>query len=241
MTHAHTSSTATLPTWEVESSIVDEGGEWIIGLDEVGRGCLAGPVTLGAAAFSAALVGTDTIPEGLKDSKLLTERKREALIEPIQVWASAVGTGSCTNHNIDTWGIGRCLGLAALKAIAEVENQLHTLFPESFTQRSKVAVILDGPHDYITPVIGSLDAVDMPVVPRIYTLIKGDQKCASVAAASVYAKVCRDHYMKELAEQHREWEAYEWAKNKGYGSAAHREAIKRYGVTPYHRISWKLV
>lgn len=232
---------AVVPTWKFEESIVAEGGEWIIGLDEVGRGCLAGPVTLGAAAFRRSAVGTDNIPEGLKDSKLLSKKKREALISPIQDWADAVATGSCSNQLIDEKGISYCLGLAAVRAIDAVQRTLMQDYPSEFIPRSKVAVILDGPHDYISPVIGAYDSPSLPVIPRIYTRVKADQQCASVAAASVYAKVARDQEMVHLAQENPQWDAYQWARNKGYGSAAHRAAIKELGPTPYHRVSWHLV
>lgn len=236
----HSPVSSTLPTWDYEQSIVSEGGEWIIGLDEVGRGCLAGPVTLGAAAFRAEQIGTDNIPEGLEDSKLLTARKREALIGPIRQWAANVSTGSCTNHDIDEWSISYCLGIAALRALETCERSLIQKYPDDFTPRSKVAVILDGPIDYITPCLGTFSAPEIPRIPRVYTSVKADQKCASVAAASVYAKVSRDHEMEELAEAHPEWAEYEWSSNKGYGSAAHRAAISKLGPTPYHRISRNL-
>lgn len=229
-----------LPTWDYESEIVAQGAQWIIGLDEVGRGCLAGPVTLGAAAFPAARIGSDTIPHDLKDSKLLTERKREALIEPVQSWAAAVSTGSCSNQEIDEWGIAACLGLAAVRALHTVEHMLAQKYPDDFYDRVRLAVILDGPHDYITPALSMLNAPAIPVIPRVYTQVKADQKCASVAAASVYAKVQRDYEMMRIARENPQWSAYAWEKNKGYGSAAHRAAIQEYGPTPYHRISWKL-
>ncbi|WP_418969869.1 ribonuclease HII [Alloscardovia omnicolens] len=228
------------PTWQFESDIVHQGAQWIIGLDEVGRGCLAGPVTLGAAAFRADLIGTDTIPEGLKDSKLLSERRREALIEPIAQWAAAVGTGSCSNTEIDEWGISSCLGVAALRALETVERDLLEKYPQDFYERVRVAVILDGPHDYITPAMSMVHAPTIPVIPRVYTQVKADQQCASVAAASVYAKVQRDHTMLHIAQDNPQWAAYAWGKNKGYGSAQHRAALKEHGPTPYHRISWKL-
>ncbi len=230
-----------VPTWELENDIVQQGADWIIGLDEVGRGCLAGPVVLGAAAFRADHIGSGTIPEGLKDSKLLTPRKRESLVEPIKEWADAVALGQSTNSEIDEWGISYSLGLAALRAIDAVEKALIASDTENFTPRSKVAVILDGPHDYISPAIGTFQAPDIPLIPRVYCLVKGDQKCASVAGASVYAKVSRDNDVTRLAQENPQWEAYGWEKNKGYGSQQHREAIAQLGPTPYHRVSWKLV
>ncbi|WP_018142485.1 ribonuclease HII [Alloscardovia criceti] len=231
----------TPPTWQTELNIVDQGGQWIIGLDEVGRGCLAGPVTLGAAAFSADMVAAADFPEGLTDSKLLTPARREALVPKISQWAAAVATGESTNTEIDEWGISYCLGLAALRALDTVENALLTLYPDRFTAHSRVAVLLDGPHDYITPALHTFNAPAIPVIPRVYTQVKADQACASVSGASVFAKVQRDHYMVDLAQRNPQWAAYGWEKNKGYGSAAHRQALKTLGPTPYHRLSWHLV
>lgn len=244
------------PSWELERSIVSQGGQWIIGVDEVGRGCLAGPVMLGAVAFRAQRIGDD-IPRGLKDSKLLTERKREALVEPVKQWADCWAVGQASNTEIDEQGISHCLGLAALRAIEDVERNLIEQFGHDFEairiesggiprilepkKLPRIAVILDGPHDYISPVIGTFDAPIIPIVPRVYTAVKADQKCASVAGASVVAKVTRDAYMDELSVVHPQWEVYGWKNNKGYGSAAHRQAIATHGPTEYHRVSWNLV
>ncbi|TCD53791.1 ribonuclease HII [Alloscardovia theropitheci] len=239
-TRKATSTSTIIPTWELESQIVDQGAQWIIGIDEVGRGCLAGPVTLGAAAFRADHIGSDTIPQGLKDSKLLTAKRRESLIDPVKQWADAINVGSSSNNEIDEWGISYCLGIAALRALYKIEHFLIENDREHFMPRTRVAVILDGPHDYISPVIGTFESPDIPIIPRVYTLVKGDQKCASVAAASVYAKVHRDTFMSHLAQENPQWLAYGWDKNKGYGSAQHRQAIKDFGTTEYHRVSWNL-
>ena len=245
---------AVSPTWDVELQTVhsapqpDTGRsgygrsnfDIVIGCDEVGRGCLAGPVMVGACAFSVPSVlskaAGSLFPAGLKDSKMLSEKKREQLVEPVQEWCDAYAVGSSTNREIDRQGIMAALGTAAARAIR------HILETVGYPCR-EAAVILDGPHDYITPAIEAGGAA-YPVLSgcgiEVFPVVKGDQKCVSVAGASVIAKVTRDRYMVGLAGRHPEWAAYAWQKNKGYGSAAHRRAIRLYGATPYHRVSWKL-
>ena len=104
----------------------------------------------------------------------------------------------------------------------------------------KVAGILDGPSDYITKALNTFDAPDVPIPADITTKVKGDQHCATVATAAVIAKVTRDRLMVDLAQSNPRYAAYEWAHNKGYGSAAHRAAIAEHGPTPLHRVSWHL-
>ena len=133
--------------------------------------------------------------------------------------ASAVGWAS--NDEIDEIGIMRALGLATIRALADL--RAHGIVPED------AIVLLDGNYDYITPA-GAQGCVVRPV-------IKADRDCASAAAASVIAKVARDALMTEL---HDELPAYNWASNKGYASPDHREAIREHGISPHHRASWSI-
>lgn len=231
-----------IPSLTHEQSLLSEGYDWVIGLDEVGRGSLAGPVMVGAAVVGKSQVETQNIPEGLADSKLLTEHKREALYEPLQKWCTFWAIGSCTNKEIDEWGISYALGVAALKAIAEVENNLLKMQlqkSEKSTKVTKIAAILDGPCDYIDKVANTFDAPSVPIPANVHTLVKADRQCASVAAAAVLAKVTRDNLMVSLAKKP-QYLAYDWASNKGYGSLAHRNAIKEVGPSDLHRLSWNL-
>lgn len=231
-----------IPSLTHEQSLLSEGYDWVIGLDEVGRGSLAGPVMVGAAVVGKSQVETQNIPEGLADSKLLTEHKREALYEPLQKWCTFWAIGSCTNKEIDEWGISYALGVAALKAIAEVENNLLKMQlqkSEKSTKVTKIAAILDGPCDYIDKVANTFDAPSVPIPVNVHTLVKADRQCASVAAAAVLAKVTRDNLMVSLAKKP-QYLAYDWASNKGYGSLAHRNAIKEVGPSDLHRLSWNL-
>jgi ribonuclease HII len=220
------------------------GTDIVVGFDEVGRGALAGPVMVGAAALRRESFGADSeIPVGLADSKMLTEHRREVLFEPLQQWCAAWAVGSATNREIDQWGISHALGVAALRALAAVEVNLaeeEAGGPLVVSDAPAIAGILDGPFDYISRDVNSFDAPALRIVPRMTTKIKADQSCASVAAASVLAKVTRDRLMEELGERP-EYAAYEWAHNKGYGSAAHRAAIAAHGASDLHRVSWHLV
>lgn len=223
------------PSLNNEKSLLCEGYDWVIGLDEVGRGSLAGPVMVGAAAICKNQIEAQTIPEGLADSKLLTERRREDLFNPLQKWCTSWAVGSCTNKEIDEWGISYALGVAALKAIAKVEEDMQM----SKKENPRIAAILDGPCDYIDKVANTFDAPFVPLPVKVHTLVKADRQCASVAAAAVLAKVTRDNLMVTLSKKP-QYEAYDWAHNKGYGSLAHRNAIKEAGPSDLHRLSWNL-
>lgn len=224
-----------IPSLNNEKSLLCEGYDWVIGLDEVGRGSLAGPVMVGAAAICKNQIEAQTIPEGLADSKLLTERRREDLFNPLQKWCTSWAVGSCTNKEIDEWGISYALGVAALKAIAKVEEDIQI----SKKENPRIAAILDGPCDYIDKVANTFDSPFVPLPVKVHTLVKADRQCASVAAAAVLAKVTRDNLMVTLSKKP-QYEAYDWAHNKGYGSLAHRNAIKEVGPSDLHRLSWNL-
>lgn len=203
------------PTLDFERELFATGIPVLIGIDEVGRGALAGPVMVGVCALSPE---ADGFPEGLRDSKLVSEKKRLALLPDVQQWApTAVGEASAAE--IDELGITACLGIAARRALIA----LH----ESGVLVGSATILLDGSHNWLNPAL----AQPLPVITRV----KADQDCAVVSAASIVAKVTRDLLMAELDALHPE---YGWASNKGYGAALHMEAIKTLGITPYHRASW---
>lgn len=230
-------SISAVPTFELERRIAADGCDVIVGFDEVGRGSLAGPAMVGAAAFRAADLdrAQQTVPQYLADSKMLTEHRREALYEPLQTWVDAYAIGSATNQEIDEWGISHALGVAALRALDEVERALGI----DGHGDARVGAILDGPNDYITKALGTFETPLVPVPAHVITQVKGDQRCCSVAAAAVLAKVTRDRLMVALAENP-DYARYGWAHNKGYGSKAHRVAIAEYGPSDLHRVSWNL-
>jgi len=192
----------------------------VIACDEVGRGALAGPVTVGAAVIDAPR-SRKRVPQGLRDSKLVPEMRRADVAARAASWVSASAVGWASSAEIDEIGIMRALGLASLRALADL--RAHGVVPQD------AIVILDGNYDYITPAGGW----DLNVRP----VIKADRDCASAAAASVIAKVARDALMTELHDQ---LPAYNWARNKGYASPDHREAIREHGISAHHRASWSI-
>ena len=203
------------PTLEVETGLFSDGATVVIGIDEVGRGAMAGPVMVGVCAITVTI--TD-FPAGLRDSKMLSAPRREKLAPLLLVWApTAVGAASAAE--IDELGITACLGLAAKRALIA----LH----EAGVPVGESTVLLDGAHDWLNPALTSK--------LHVITRVKADQDCAVVAAASVVAKVTRDALMVELDGEHPQ---YGWASNKGYGAAIHMDAIRTVGVTGYHRQTW---
>ena len=203
------------PTLDLEREHFASGAELVIGIDEVGRGAIAGPVAVGVQAVP---VGTSEFPEGLRDSKLLSE-KRRALVHPLICgWGhGAVGFGDA--REIDERGIVRMLGEAARRALLELHRTGLSV--------DRAIIILDGQHDWLTPVLRA------PLDVR--TRVGADRTCASVAAASVRAKVARDELMRAA---HLEFPHYAWESNKGYGAKAHYAGIDTHGVTALHRATW---
>jgi ribonuclease HII len=202
-----------------------ERGEIIVGIDEVGRGALAGPMVVGAVVLTRA----ETPPETLTDSKLLTPRQRETLIEPLEQWAADWSLGSVSASEIDQWGLRLALAVAATRAL------------DALRVRPSVALI-DGSFNLLrAPQDVSFEVAPPPALSyasmAVRTFIKGDQRCASIAAASVLAKVHRDRVMVELG---RNFSDYGWSSNKGYGAKVHMDAIRRFGPTCHHRHSWQL-
>ena len=210
--------TVVAPRLTVERRLLRENA-LVIACDEVGRGALAGPVAVGAVAVDAARARR-RVPEGLRDSKLVAEHHRPAVAERAAAWVQASAVGWASAQEIDAVGIIRALGLAAVRALAQLQA--------AGVDTGAAVVILDGNHDYITPAGGLL-----PVQP----IVKADRDCASAAAASVLAKVARDGLMVQL---HDEAPAYQWARNKGYASLEHRAAIRAQGLSRHHRASWAI-
>lgn len=236
------SGTKTHPTLDLEKELVSQGADFVVGIDEVGRGCLAGPVMVGAVVFKAVDIERLKVPEKLADSKLLSSRARENMVDSLKSWSFAWSTGMSSNDEIDQWGITHALGLAALRAMQSLETRmdLPVVSPSDGKSRMSIAAILDGSYDYISPVYSTLNAPHVPIFPTVRTSVKADTACASVACASVIAKVTRDRLMMNIAQTYPEYQEYDWEHNKGYGSAKHRAAIVKLGTTPYHRVSWHL-
>ena len=178
------------------------------GCDEAGRGCLAGSVYA-----AAVILPEDYQNELLNDSKQLTEKKRYELREIIERDAVAWAVGIVTPEEIDKINILNASILAMHRALDQLKVR-----PE--------AIIVDG--NRFKP---------YQKLPHT-TIVKGDGKYLSIAAASILAKTYRDDYMNQLAE---EYPQYDWRSNKGYPTKKHREAIRQFGITPYHRKSYNLL
>ncbi|MEA3385312.1 MAG: ribonuclease HII [Thermodesulfobacteriota bacterium] len=188
-----------------ERSLWDHDLNPVAGLDEVGRGCLAGPVVAAAVILSP-----DIHLSGIRDSKALSPKQREILNRAIREKALAVSVAQVESAEIDRINILR----ASLKAMAQAVDNLD-LRPR--------ALLIDGNQS-------------IPHTLPQKTLVKGDQRSLSVAAASIVAKVFRDNLMEEM---HRNYPCYNFASNKGYATLEHREAIKLYGCCPIHRRTFK--
>ena len=190
------------------------------GCDEAGRGCLAGPV------FAAAVIlPSDYQNEMLNDSKQLTEKKRYQLREVIEREALAWAVGIVDNHEIDQINILNASILAMHRALDQL-----IVRPEN--------IIVDGNRwkPYQEPAANVND--NESKVISATTIVKGDGKYLSIAAASILAKTYRDDFMLRI---HEEFPQYHWDKNKGYPAKVHREAIRQFGTTPYHRMTFNLL
>jgi ribonuclease HII len=178
------------------------------GCDEAGRGCLAG------AVFAAAVVlPPDYRNEALNDSKQLTEKQRDALRPVIENESVTWAIGVVSPKEIDRLNILRASFLAMHRAIEQLK-----IIPQH--------LLIDG--NRFAP---------YPGIPHT-TIIKGDSRYLSIAAASILAKTHRDEYMNQL---HNEYPSYSWDENKGYPTQAHRDALRVHGITPYHRKSFSLL
>jgi ribonuclease HII len=204
------------------------GATTVCGVDEVGRGALGGPVSVGVVLVDASV--RRSLP-GVRDSKLLTPRARLALVPRIRSWAVASAVGHASAAEVDEVGIIGALRRAGWRALAMLPVR-----PE--------AILLDGSHDWLTPpaqgsLLDTADTADegWRVIPPVTTRVKADLTCASVAAASVLAKCERDAMMVELALGYPQ---YAWHENKGYAAPEHMEAIRRHGPCEQHRRSWRL-
>ena len=190
--------------WELENEIYDEGYTLLCGVDEAGRGPLAGPVYAAAVILPRGLR-----IEGLDDSKKLSEKKREALFDPIREAALSYGIARAEVEEIEALNILNATFLAMNRALAQLDPQ-------------PALALIDGNRDA---------GIALPSRP----VVKGDARCADIAAASVLAKVSRDRFMLEMTKLYPE---YHFEQHKGYGTKLHYEAIRRFGPSPIHRMSF---
>jgi ribonuclease HII len=194
------------PDFSCENQIFNQGFKFIAGCDEAGRGSLAGPVVA-----AAVILNPEQIPDGLDDSKRLTKAAREAAFEQIMVMSTAVAFCSVNASEIDETNILK----ATLKAMAGAINALAT--PPDYA-------LIDG------------NKIPPSLTIQALALVKGDQRCLSISAASIVAKVMRDRMMKQADAQ---WPVYGFADHAGYGTKKHMQAIKDYGaIRRLHRYSF---
>jgi len=252
-----------VPTLRHERQLLRAGHLLVAGMDEVGRGALAGPVSVGVVVVDA---GVRTAPTGVRDSKLLTPAARVALVPRLRRWAVAYAVGHAEPEEIDRYGIIAALRLAGRRALATLPDV-------------PTCVLLDGSHDWLSPprprrtapaadgapppdalfdlppesaagAVGALGAagaalpqrevppsVSLAAEPTVRTMIKADLRCAAVAAASVLAKVERDALMVERSAL---YPRYRWHENKGYSAPDHLVALRDEGPCEQHRRSWSL-
>ena len=224
------------PDRSLENELL-EAHEYVGGLDEVGRGALAGPVSVGLAIVGRCT--DDAFPVDLADSKQLTARMRTDLVEPVRGWLLDHAVAHASPAEIDERGIVGALRLAGRRALRQVADRGH----------APGIIILDGVADWLTApqpdLLTPLESTPRPEAapepagagptPPVHMEVKADARCAVVAAASVLAKVERDSLMTDLTDP-----GYRWASNKGYASPAHVAGLADLGASDQHRRSWHL-
>ncbi|UDY37010.1 ribonuclease HII [Dermatobacter hominis] len=192
------------PTLAVEKELWDGGHEVVVGVDEVGRGAWAGPLTIGAVVLPK-----DRRVYGVRDSKQLTEARREQLFDRVGEWCVAWSVGHATHEECDELGMSDAQRLAARRALDGLAVE-----PDK--------VLVDGRWDFVGG-------------GRTRMIVRGDATCLSIAAASILAKVTRDRMMREGADS---YPGFDFDRNKGYPCPRHQLALKGYGPTAIHRRTW---
>jgi ribonuclease HII len=212
----------------VEKELLASGVRTVIGMDEVGRGCIAGPVGVGAVHFDLAALVRDEVPAGIHDSKQLTLAARTEICEVVTRWQPAHAVGYAAVDEIDRVGLSSALCLAGRRALEGLPTA--------------DLVLLDGSFDWLSQAL-TFEALDVygtaadVRIPRVRTFVKGDGSLVTIAAASVIAKVHRDGLMTELAQDHPH---YSWERNVGYPTPEHKAAVAEHGPSPHHRRTFRL-
>ncbi|HEY7931947.1 MAG TPA: ribonuclease HII [Acidimicrobiales bacterium] len=200
-------------------------GAVVAGLDEVGRGALAGPLMVGAVL----LYEERDVPPGLDDSKRLRPRQREQLVPLITAWCDDYAVGAASAREVDEFGLTAALRVAATRALEKLRVP-------------PTEILLDGAIDFLWPAsllepVADASSEYRRARARVTTIVRGDSRSALIAAASVIAKVERDAVMRTLGGAE---DRYGWVSNKGYGSQQHLTALRRHGVSNHHRVTWRL-
>ena len=218
-------SSKTFPSLKTEAELLTGGARYVIGIDEVGRGALAGPVAVGVALLdskSANFLAGDW-PRALADSKLMTAKSREATAPGVGQWVSAWQVAYSSATEIDSAGIVPALVLAATRAI---EKLLAEFSETQSLVTDGTVILLDGSHNWLAGHTGAFPVHHQP---------KADRDCVSVSAAALMAKVSRDALMVQLGAEH---PSYGFEGHKGYGAASHLAAIREFGPSAQHRVTW---
>lgn len=204
------------PNYMYENQLYKQGYRHILGMDEAGRGAWAGPVAVGAVCLPLGLKDLrKQLPE-VRDSKIMTPLQRERMVEKIKEQAIAWGVGSASNREIDEYGINPATRLAMQRALDDALQRYPKFKPDCLF----------------------LDALIWPEKLREYpqiTMVDGDARSLTVAAASIIAKTWRDQIMRDLDS---ELPHYSFGAHKGYGTGSHRSALKTYGPSPFHRTTY---
>lgn len=196
------------PTLAIEQEMKASGARIVVGVDEVGKGSWAGPLVVCVAVVRDDVDVADLVA---RDSKMLSEKKRESIFDTVAAQCAHWALGIVDAGECDRLGMSNAQRLATKRAVVALGVE-----PD--------AAIADGKWDFVSPLI-----------PRVVMRVKADAVSASVAAASVLAKVSRDRMMREFAESHSLWN---FAGNKGYPCPKHRDGLRQHGVSPIHRVSW---
>jgi ribonuclease HII len=217
-------SSKTYPSLNLENELWAKGSRFVIGMDEVGRGAIAGPVAVGVAILDRHDPKAHIPwPKKLCDSKLISEKVRNEIVGPVADWVLTSAVGMVPASRIDSHGIVDALATAGASALAQILEDIE--LRQEIIQDGAV-IILDGSHNWIGPKVSGIEVV---------LRAKADRDCVSVAAASVIAKVARDNLMIEMAET---VPGYGLAGHKGYASTSHIEAVRSLGPSFEHRVTW---
>ena len=194
------------PNRSLERELHELGHDVIVGIDEVGRGAWAGPLMVGAAVLPF-----DKRVNGVRDSKMLSERDRERMFDRVASWCTAWGVGGASHEECDELGMAAAQRLATRRALDAMGLEAD-------------AAVVDGKWNFVAP-----------HVPHVEMRVKADRDCLPVAAASILAKVTRDRIMRGLAEDYPQWH---FDTNKGYPCPLHKTALRGWGPSAIHRRSW---
>lgn len=230
---------AALPSLDFETSFWKQNDVLVFGVDEAGRGCLAGPVCASVCAWAPHSQWSGPVVE-VKDSKKMTEAQREKAFLPVQETSLSFGVGMATAPEIDRWNILKATHLAVARAL-EKSLEKFPLWPEK-----QIVFLADGNRPLVGHAFYFLQQKDFqnefPLVRKLFEkkfqehcYVQGDSKVFSIASASVLAKVSRDHWMKNLDAQ---FPDYKFAVHKGYGTELHREMLQSLGPCIEHRRSF---